>query len=162
MFVSFDSLPDHARIWVYYIPRPLTVEEQSYIQTQLQNFCTHWEAHHNPLQTSFQLFENQFIILAVDETMHGASGCSIDGSVRIMREIGEFLKVDLFNRQYVAYWQEGKLYTTSTAQFKQMDISPETTVFDQTVTTLGEFRSRKQINIEKTWLKRYIVEKVEG
>jgi hypothetical protein len=156
MFVSFDSLPADARLWVYAVGRPLDAQEQASTEATLRAFCTQWEAHHEPLQTSFLLFEGQFIVLAVDEAFRQASGCSIDSSVKVLRQLADTLQSDLFQRQYVAYWEAGKLQVVSPTAFKQMNISSACEVFDQTVATVGEFRQRQRINIQETWLKRYI------
>jgi hypothetical protein len=44
---------------------------------------------------------NQLIVLSVDDSSLGASGCSIDSSVKFIKELGTELKVDFFNRMYV-------------------------------------------------------------
>lgn len=153
MFVPFQNLPAEARLWLYWIPRPLTPTEKQTIEQKLTAFCEQWEAHKTPLQTSFQLLHNQFIALAVDENVHGASGCSIDGSVRVIREIGEFLQADLFQRQYAAYWQDDEVKVVSLPAFKQATLPTEVHVFDQTANTVGELQKRQRINITETWLK---------
>jgi len=155
MFIDFQTLPATARVWLYHIPRVLSATETQKITQLLKDFCTQWEAHKEPLQTSFQLLHEQFIVLAVDETMHSASGCSIDGAVKLLRELGEMLQVDLFDRQYAAYWQENMLKVTPLEVFKTLAISPEMLVFDQTVATVGELQERRQVPITTTWLKRY-------
>lgn len=156
MLIDFNSLPTHARAWLYCIPRPLSDDEVQIVTKVLENFCTHWEAHKEPLETSFQILHKQFIILAVDESIHGASGCSIDSSVKVIRELGTMLQADLFDRQFAAYWQAGKLEIVPLNVFKTLNISGETFVFDQTFTTIGELKKREHINITETWLKRYL------
>ena len=153
MYIPFETLPTEARLWLYHIPKPLTAEETNQITQKLQQFCETWEAHKEPLSTSFSILHEQFIALAVDESMHGASGCSIDGSVRIMREIGELLQVDMFDRQYAAYWEQDSLSVVPLATFKKANFSADTEIFDQTVTTLGELKKRQKIKITETWLK---------
>ncbi len=103
MFIPFEKLPPHSRIWVYQSDRPFSVDEEKVISGSLITFCSQWEAHGSPLQTSFKIEYHQFVILAVDESSAGASGCSIDGSVRVLKELGNHLSIDFFDRSLVAF-----------------------------------------------------------
>ncbi len=155
MLIDFNALPAHAKVWLYYIPRQLTESEIVLVTNTLTAFCMQWIAHGTPLQTSFRLLHEKFIVLAVDEDVHNASGCSIDGSVKIIRELGEKLQIDFFNRQFVAYWHADRLEVVPVLTFKMMNIAPDTFVLDQTVATIGELTQRTRINISETWLNRY-------
>lgn len=156
MYIPFETLPAHARLWLYHVPRPLTEVEKQTITEKLQHFCKNWEAHNVPLQTSFTFLHEQFIALAVDENIERPSGCSIDGSVRVIREIGGFLNADLFKRQYAMYWEGEILLASSLADFKKKAFTDSLEVFDQTVATIGELQKRKKINIKETWLKNLV------
>jgi hypothetical protein len=156
MYIPFETLPAEARLWLYHIPRPLTAEEKAYLTQKLQQFCETWEAHKKPLNASFALLHGQFIALAVDEAMHGASGCSIDTSVKLMREIGEKLQIDMFKRQYVAYWQDNTLQVSTLPAFRAMGVPATLDVFDQTITTVGALQKRQKINITETWIQKIL------
>jgi len=76
--------------------------ESDYIQSKLDEFVTvHWKSHGAKLDASGILINNQLIVLSVDDNSLGASGCSIDSSVKFIKELGTELKVDFFNRMYV-------------------------------------------------------------
>ena len=45
MLVSFDSLPDHARILIYPSNRKLSEEEVSLVKERTSEFLTQWTAH---------------------------------------------------------------------------------------------------------------------
>jgi hypothetical protein len=47
------------------------------------------------MPTSFEVLDGQILVLAVDESGLGASGCSIDSSVRTLRELETQLEVNL-------------------------------------------------------------------
>ena len=155
MFVDFQTLPATARIWVYYIPRTLSAHEKEAVSHRLTAFCEGWAAHQVPLKTSFQFMYEQFIVLAVDEEYHGASGCSIDSSVKVIRELAELLQVDLFNRQYAAYWEGAHLHTLPLSNLKALALPADTLVCDTLATTLGDLRQKERIPAQATWLKRY-------
>lgn len=94
--------PD-SRVWVYVCSRPLTAAEASAVQQQLDNFCSQWTAHNQALLATAEVFENQFVLLMVDETRAGASGCSIDKSVHFLEQLGDSLNVDFFERMRFAW-----------------------------------------------------------
>lgn len=76
--------------------------ESDYIQSKLDEFVTvHWKSHGAKLDATGILINNQLIVLSVDDNSLGASGCSIDSSVKFIKELGTELKVDFFNRMYV-------------------------------------------------------------
>ncbi len=61
------------------------------------------------MRASFDIRNNYFIIIAADEQLNAASGCSIDDSVRVLRTLGAELSIDFFNRNNVPFIQDGKV-----------------------------------------------------
>lgn len=102
MFLPFDQLPDNARIWIYQAERKLNEQELKTIRLRLSQFCEGWSTHGNGLPTSFELFDDQILVLAVDESGLGASGCSIDSSVRVLRELESQLGINLTDQGKVS------------------------------------------------------------
>ena len=98
MYLPFDQLPDHARIWVYVSPRRFTPSEQELIQSGLIDFCASWATHGKGMPTSFTILEEQLLVLAVDESQLGASGCSIDSSVRVLKEFEQKFQINLVDQ----------------------------------------------------------------
>src|SRR5690606_9953723 len=68
-----------------------------------QHFTGQWAAHGVPLRTSFLILDDHFIVLAVDEKYNNASGCSIDSSVHVVKEVMEKTAINFFNREQVAF-----------------------------------------------------------
>lgn len=95
MYLSFDQLPDHSRVWIYQAERPLIEEEVDLINQKMTKFCEGWNTHGNGMPSSFKLLYNQILVLAVDEYGLGASGCSIDSSVRALKELEYLLGINL-------------------------------------------------------------------
>ncbi len=78
MYIPFEQMPDHARVWVYQSVKPLDAPTQAALTEALEQFTRGWDSHGIPLWASFRLLHGHFIVLAVDETAKDASGCSID------------------------------------------------------------------------------------
>src|SRR5690349_14341192 len=108
MFVPFQSLPNHARIWIYQSERKISPGEKAIISDALQAFTQQWTVHGQPMDASFAVLHDQFIILAANDQ---ASGCSIDSSVRTIKTLGDQLRIDFFNRNLIAF-QNGTEITT--------------------------------------------------
>ncbi len=98
-----NSLPGNARTWIYQSDRNFTPDEVEQLNKDVRSFTEQWAAHKLQLTAWGEVVLNRFIILMVDESGTGASGCSIDSSVKFIREIGNKINVDFFNRFEVAW-----------------------------------------------------------
>lgn len=160
MYLPFDQLPSHSRIWIYQADRSFSLEEEKIISETLAGFCTQWEAHGYPLKTSFKIEFRHFIILSVDESAAGASGCSIDGSVRILKELGSQLKIDFFDRAKIAFLIDGKIQAHPLNQlnslFQSGKLIASTQTFNNLVATKTEWERRWKTTVEKSWLIKYL------
>src|SRR5690349_24815295 len=101
MYVPFETLSDNSRVWIYQGHRRLTDSEADQLHSVLRSFCEQWAAHGEPLKTSYRLERNQFVVLCADEDFHAPSGCSIDTSVRMLKDFQASTGVDFFNRTLV-------------------------------------------------------------
>ncbi|OYX23505.1 MAG: hypothetical protein B7Z16_02440 [Algoriphagus sp. 32-45-6] len=102
MYIPFEQLPAHSRVWIYQAERILTEKEIEIVKQRLTRFCEGWNTHGNGMPTSFDIFDQQILILAVDESGLGASGCSIDSSVKVLRELESMLGVNLTDQGKVS------------------------------------------------------------
>ena len=97
------TMPPTARVWVYQSSRPLASEEISAVEQALGVFVRQWTSHNTRLHAAGEVRHARFIILAVDESQSGASGCSIDKSVAFMKSLQASLGIDLFDRMCFTY-----------------------------------------------------------
>lgn len=160
MYTPFEELKSTSRIWVYPGSRAFTVEEEQQISTALKAFCMQWNAHGEPLKSSFKIEAHQFIIMAVEEDYHSPSGCSIDSSVGVLRQIQQATGVNLLDRSQAAFEIDGivKLIplTELKAQFQTGNLQPDTITFNTLVATKDELATRWRLPAEKTWLTKYL------
>jgi len=87
--MNWDSFPDHSRIWIYYSKDPFSENEKEEATKLLYQFCTDWTAHNQALFATARIFYDRFLVLMVDESKAGASGCSIDKSVSFVKMLGQ-------------------------------------------------------------------------
>jgi hypothetical protein len=160
MFVPFDTLPESSRVWIYQANRSFTEEEQAEIKEKLQQFIEQWTAHGANLQASFEMRYRRFIILALDQKMNTATGCSIDDSVRFIQQLEKDYNVDLLDKMNVSYKQgEFVAYKTLT-DFRKMAkdkaVSPKTIVFNNLVNNKAEYLSDWEVPASESWHKRFL------
>jgi len=79
------------------------------MEPMLEAFLASWNTHGTPVKGFANLLFGQFIVIMADETHAGVSGCSTDSSVRLIKQIEEKFKVDMFNRQNLAFIVKDKI-----------------------------------------------------
>lgn len=159
MYVDFKNLPEDSRVWVYQATRKFSKQEIELISSTLTRFCEGWNTHGNRMPTSFEIIDDQVIALAVDETGLGASGCSIDSSVRALRQLEDLLSTNLTDRGKVTFKSKsGELLVVPALGIREKVLSGEidssTLVINPQVQTKKDLES-VWISAGKSWLSRY-------
>jgi hypothetical protein len=162
-----DLIPQNfhpaSRVWIYQSNRLLTIGEALEIEDMLNEFIENWNSHGAKVKGYANLFFGQFIVLMADETQAGVSGCSTDSSVRLIKNIEETFKVDMFNRQTLAFLVKDKVQLLPLSQFKHAIendfITPETIYFNNLVVTKEELLNKWMTPIKDSWLARKITAK---
>nr|WP_294941432.1 ABC transporter ATPase [uncultured Mucilaginibacter sp.] len=144
-----------SRVWVYQSDRKLTDAEALQIQVQLDNFTTGWTAHNNQLKAKAGIRYNRFLILIVDESQAGASGCSIDKSVNFMKQLEQQFGLNLFDRFNLAYRDGEEILSVPRQQFenllKEGKITTETIVFNNLVQNVTELNTKWEVPFKDSW-----------
>jgi hypothetical protein len=160
MYTPFESLPTHARVWVYQADRKMSASTENKVSSSMKSFCEQWVAHGQPLHTSFRIEHNQFLIIAVDEGFNSASGCSIDGSVRLLKAFQNELNLNFLDPAKIAFLIEGEIClfprTELKALFGSGKLTGSTLTFNNLVATKADFESHWKIVIEKSWMMKYL------
>lgn len=133
----FEQLPDSSRIWIYQNQTPISKEVQDEIQVKLDDFVRQWAAHKVQLFGASAILEDYFIVLAVDENMTMASGCSIDSSVHFIKSLEKEYRLNLFNRLNVLIEENGE---KKIVHYSDLSNHSGVTFFDPMITDLGTFR----------------------
>jgi uridine kinase len=110
------------------------------------------------MKASAIILNDQFVIIAADESYQSPSGCSIDKSVNWMRALSNALNVDFFDRS-ISYLQEGEVVSIPLSKLKKTIeaniIQPETVVFNHTITTLAQLEKFWMVPAKDSWMSRY-------
>ena len=150
----------NSKVWVYQSKKLFNKEEALEIRTQLDQFAQQWTSHNNQLQALAQLHHNRFIVLMVDETHAGASGCSIDKSVHFLKSLEQQYQTDLFDRMHFSYLENDEVVAVDrdefAAHYEAGKINDETLVFDNLVKTKADFDAKWQVPLGVSWHKRML------
>lgn len=160
MLVPFQNLPDSSRVWIYQANRSFSEQELQEINQKLGNFIEQWTAHGANLNASFEIRYNRFIIIALDQEMNAATGCSIDASVNFIQQLEKEYDVDLLDKMNVSYKQgEFVAYKTLT-DFRKMAkdraVSPKTIVFNNLVNNKAEYLEDWEVPASESWHNRFL------
>ena len=132
--INLEGFSDETRIWIYQADKKLTAEQVTVFRKAIKAFAHQWVSHNRALKSFADLLHDRFVILAVDETMAGASGCSIDASVHFLKNIQSDFGIDLFDRMRFSFVQNGEISTVDRPTFSSLfasgDITDETLVVD--------------------------------
>jgi hypothetical protein len=160
MLVDFDKLPEESRVWIYQANRSFTEAEISQLQKQLEEFIDAWTAHGKDLQSSYKIVYKRFIVIALNQDLNSATGCSIDASVHFIQGLEEQYKVDLIDKMNVSYKQGEFIAYKPLMDFKKMaknkSVSKNTIVFNNLVTNIAEFKDNWEVPASDSWHSRFI------
>lgn len=154
--VPFDTLPDDARVWVFGSDRPIEGERERTLLDAVDTFLGGWKAHGFPLSSARSWRDRHFLAVAVDQRDEAASGCSIDGLFRSLRALEPQLEASLTPGGMVFYRApDGGIVAASRDTFQALaargEVDESTTVFDPTIATMGEWRSRFEVPAGRSW-----------
>ncbi|QJP35548.1 ABC transporter ATPase [Nonlabens sp. Ci31] len=159
MHANFKDLPDDSRVWIYQANRPFTNDEINELKPQMDNFLQKWTAHGMNLKAGVDYPYNRFIVIGLDQSEAGATGCSIDACVRFIQSIEKAYKVDLMDKMNVTYKNGIYIAHKELSDFKIMakakSVSPNTIVFNNLVETVGEYKEHWEVPASESWHSRF-------
>lgn len=158
--LSHITLPPHSRVWVYQADRKLTAPEQGLILTKGKEFTSTWAAHGHDLMAELYIVLDHFIVIALDEQVEAASGCSIDKSMKFILDLQKELGINFTNRLISALFIDGSVRLFTYAEAKEAlekgTISGASLVFDNTLTNLNTLKISWLRPLQDTWLKKLL------
>lgn len=139
----FPELPSGARVWIYCSDRVLEAEESKKISNQLAGFIQGWSTHGAAMKASSGILLDRFIVIAADEQHLAASGCSIDSSVRFIKELGSQFNINFFDRLRVYVRNSDGIIRAPYHSLSEISGH----YFDPLIQTLEELRSNWPVKI---------------
>ena len=154
MLVNFNTIPEESRIWIYAAEHKLTNDQENYILKSISDHLQNWEAHKVPLTAGVTILENHFIVIALDETKNGASGCSIDTLQNKIQNLEKDLSISLLNRLNVFCRIDNEIECIPTFRLSE-NANKETLFYDLTIQKKSELHSYLK-PISEGWCDSYL------
>ncbi len=142
--MSIENLPDDSRVWIYGFNKKLNQTEIEIVKKRLQSFVESWQVHSSPVKGGFKLFENQFVLLATNDSV---SGCSIDSSIAIFKELKQVQGLDALDQNLIFFKNEhDEVQTVSRSDFQKLvnegRVTADTKVFNLMLNSMGQIKKK--------------------
>ena len=154
--IPFTNLPAESRIWIFGCDPALTGDDALRLLDEVDRYLGQWKAHGVPLVVARDWAEDRFLTIGVDTTQEIASGCSIDGLFRTLQTLERSLGTRLLAGGRVFYRDaSGSVRATSRDDFTALAedgrVNADTTVFDTSLTTAADRRTRFETKVGDSW-----------
>lgn len=154
--LAYDNFPANSRIWIYQSNRALTPEQTNYANQRLEQFVNQWLSHGKRVHAWAALLHQHFLVLMANENIEAPSGCAIDSSVALVKELEQKFSVDFFDRMTFTYVQKDGSVTTAdrntfAALYAKKEIGEDTIVFNNLVATKMDFENAWKIPLKESW-----------
>lgn len=154
--MSFSSMPDDARVWVFGSEAELAGDVADSMLAGIDEYLSGWRAHGAPLTVAREWRDGRFLAIAVDQRDENASGCSLDALFRVLRDMERQTGSALLGGSRVYFRNSaGEIEVTDRAGFAAMGekglVGAGTAVFDLSVQTAGEWRKRFEVPASSAW-----------
>ena len=160
MISDFKTLSENSRIWIYQSNRSLTEQEKESISILIEDFLNNWKSHGVSLNSGFEIKYNRFIVIAQDQNVQSASGCSIDSMVNFIQKLEKQYNISLIDKLNVSYKHGDYIAYKSLKDFKKMvkngAVSKNTIVFNNLVTNIHEYKTNWEVPAKDSWHNRFI------
>ena len=160
MLVSFESLPKNSRIWIFPSSEEIDFRTKIKIRERLVKFISDWTSHNKNIQASFELPYNRFIVIALNQNLQNASGCSIDALMNLIQIFEKEFNMILLDRMNVLYRDKTKKIEYLTlkdfiVKVKSKSINSKTVVFNNLVINKEEYMKSWEVPALNSWHSRY-------
>ncbi|MFV0249252.1 MAG: ABC transporter ATPase [Tenacibaculum sp.] len=160
MHVEYKNLAANSKVWIYQSDRAFSNLEVKEISKKAQAFTENWTCHSASLKASFLIKYKQFLVFAVDESFEPVSGCSIDASVKFIKQLEAEFNISLTDRMNIAFKDDMGINIVKLADFKKLvkdkKITPATVVFNNMANTKSDFETQWEVIAENSWHKRFL------
>jgi hypothetical protein len=97
------------QVWIYRSIKKLSPEQENDIDKMAGDFIAQWAAHGKSLAADFDILHGHYLIFFVDSSVAEATGCSIDASVHLIREIEAKYQLGLLDRMQIGFLKNNEV-----------------------------------------------------
>lgn len=160
MKVDFENISNKSRIWIYQSNDEFNKSDIKIINEKSDEFIKNWKAHNKDLKSAYTILHNRFIVIAIDEDFNPIGGCSIDYSLRLIKEISNTINKNLLDRMTIIYRDNTLINSISLNEFKSQIknglFSNDTLIFDTTINSKQELLDKFEVKLSNSWLSKFM------
>ena len=160
MFVSYSSIPEDAKVWIYPSSRKFYPQEIDEINQKITQFCEQWKIEDEKFKCSFQFLYNRFIVFVADASESSISTQELDASVAFIIQLQQDYNVVLLDKMNVCFKQGEYVQYKELKDFKKLiknkAVTAKTIIFDNLITTKEDLEHFWEITIEDSWYNRFL------
>lgn len=131
------------QVWIYRSIKKLSLVQEDEIARMAGAFIHQWAAHGNKLAADFDILHHHYLVFFVDKSVAEATGCSIDDSVGLIREIESKYQLGLLDRMQIGFLKGEEVkfhpYNDLKSLFDAGEIDGDDFVFNAMLTNKKEF-----------------------
>ncbi|MEP7320738.1 MAG: hypothetical protein ABI761_02425 [Saprospiraceae bacterium] len=161
MWIEFDQLPEDARIWIFSIDGEMQADKHSALKEALKDFILDWTSHQQSLKASASIIDDRFIIIGLDQSQYGASGCSIDKLMRLIQNLELKTGLSLLLKNKIAIQHLDKVQWKTVAEIKQAKmegtLDEESVYFDTMIDSVFLFKNHWIKPLNEGWLSKKLI-----
>jgi CRISPR/Cas system-associated protein Csx1 len=155
MTVPFSQMPSNAKVWIYASDKLIDASQLETINKMATPFIQSWTAHQNQLKAEFAVLYHCFLVFMVDESYNEISGCGIDKSVNLVKDIAEATKLNLFNRLKIQIYENQLITIFSKAEIidriENNNLASDVKTFNNQINNKLQFDSEWIIDLKTAW-----------
>jgi hypothetical protein len=148
-------MPPNAKVWIYASDKIINASQLETIHQMAAPFIQNWTAHQNQLKAEFAVLYNCFLVFMVDEGFNEISGCGIDKSVKLVKEIEQATGLNLFDRLRIQILENLNLNIYSKSEIlnkiENKELNFEAKTFNNQVSAKAQFDKEWIIDLENAW-----------
>lgn len=139
-----ESRDADVRCWVFGSSKPIS-DGNPALAARLDRFFSQWQSHGQAVSGRWRILEERFLVVLREPDGAQVSGCSIDAMMGEVKQLEKELETRLLDSSRIFYrTAEGPVESVNRLEFKALAaegrISPDTEVFDTTLTDLSDLR----------------------
>ncbi|MCB0282997.1 MAG: hypothetical protein KDF60_10490 [Calditrichaeota bacterium] len=149
----FEQFSDKSQIWIYGFNKNLTENEKMIVKDALNQFKAGWLYHGQPVLGDFSILHDRFALLVTNDNI---SGCSIDSSVAVFKNLKTNNNLDALDQDLIFIRSSDGIVSLSRSEFRELvkndAIPDDTIVFNLMINNLGDFRNGQfELKFADSW-----------
>ncbi len=160
MLVSYESLSEMAKVWVYPSSRKFYQNELSEVEDKIKNFISEWKNEDPSFKASYRFLYDRFVVILAEEDESKLTNQDLDQVVVFILSLQIEYDIELLDRMNVCFKQGEYVQYKEVKEFKKLlknkSVSKNTVVFDNLIQSKEELENFWEVPITESWYHRFL------